>query len=143
MQPKIKVIVGYREDQYHTIDADEAHKAYYLFEHPKERGIFSNGVAIRGEDIQSIVPDWHATMGWNPTHELDSNDWNEIRDKGLHYSVSKLLEAAKGIAQLGKHEDLNQPLTELIEQKYPQLAPKPLQIRGGTMKPLADIIKHD
>jgi hypothetical protein len=141
MQPKIKVVVGYREDQYHTIDADEAHKAYYLFEHPKERGIFANGVAIRGEDIHSIVPDWHATMGWNPTHRLDTGDWNEIRDIGAHYTVTKLMSAAHEVAKLGNMQDFNKPLTLLIEQSYPQLAAQPLQIRGGTMKPVADLIK--
>lgn len=139
MQPKIKVIVGYREDQYHTIDADEAHKAYYLFEHPKERGIFSNGVAIRGEDIQSIAPDWHATMGWNPTHELDSGDWNEIRDNGLHYTLTRLMSAAHEIVKIGKPEDLNQPLRLLIEHSYPQLMPKSVQVRGGSMKHIAEL----
>lgn len=141
MNPKIKVVVGYREDQYHTIDAEESHKAYYLFTHPKERGIFKNGVAIRGEDIQSIVPDWHATMGWNPTHELDSDDWNEIRSRGIDYKTSKLLAAAKEIAQIAEGSDFNLSLSALIEQKYPQLAPAPVEKRGGSMKSISELMK--
>ena len=41
---KIKIITGFRKDQYYTIDAEEAHKAYYLFLNPEERGVFNNGV---------------------------------------------------------------------------------------------------
>lgn len=141
MTPKIKLIVGFRRDQEHSIDADEAHKAYYLFLNPEKRGVFKNGLAILGSDIRSIVPDYQGTMGWNPTHTLDTDDWNELRDAGIAYKLPKLLAAAKEIAQIAKPEEFNKPLTLLIEQSYPQLAAQPLQIRGGSMKPLASIIK--
>ena len=71
---KIKIITGFRKDQYYTIDAEEAHKAYYLFLNPEERGVFNNGVAMIGKNVQGIEPDYHATMGWNSTHTLDSDD---------------------------------------------------------------------
>lgn len=114
---KIKIITGYREDQFHTIDSEEAHKAYYLFQHPEQRGVFNNGVAIRGVDIQSIIPDYQSTMGWNPTHELDSDDWNEIRNKNVDREMRDLLYKAKEIAN-SKNPQINKPLSEtLLEHK--------------------------
>src|SRR5215210_8904060 len=101
MQYKIKLITGYRRDQEHSIDANEAHKAYYLFEHPTERGIFSNGLAIIGADIRGIVPDYHGTMGWNPTHPLDGDDWNELHRTGITGTLQRYLEAGRDVARLG------------------------------------------
>ena len=60
MNPKIKLIVGFRRDQEHSIDADEAHKAYYLFLNPEKRGVFKSGLAIVGADIKEIVPDYYS-----------------------------------------------------------------------------------
>jgi hypothetical protein len=113
---KIKIVTGFRKEQYHTIDAEEAHKAYYLFLHPNERGIFKNGVALRGESIQSIEPDYHASMGWNPTHTLDSDDMNEIRQKGIDTKLRDVLYAAKSVAQLGRPELMNLPLSLAVEK---------------------------
>lgn len=114
MKYKVKMIVGYRRDQEHSIDADEAHKAYYLFLNPDKRGVFSNGLAIKGDQIQEIVPDWQGTMGWNPTHVLDGNDWNDIRGKGVDRELRDMLSSAKTIAYRGKPEELNIPLTNLL-----------------------------
>jgi hypothetical protein len=95
---KIKLITGFRKDQSYTIDGEEAHKAYYLFLNPDQRGIFNNGVALLGSHIQGIEPDYHATMGWNSTHILDSDDWNELRSKGIDKKLGGLLEKAKEVA---------------------------------------------
>lgn len=97
---KIKIKTGYREDQYYTIDLDEAHKAYYLFLNPEERGVFENGVALIGKNIQGIEPDYTATMGWHPTHKLDADDWNEINKSGVHTQLMSGLAKAKEIANL-------------------------------------------
>lgn len=124
---KIKLIVGFRRDQEHSIPAEEAHKAYYLFTHPEARTIFSNGLAIKGDQVQEIVPDWQGTMGWNASHQLDGDDWNEINLSGVGKKMQELLSNAKDIAQLGEESDLNKPLTELLENKYPKLnAPEKL-----------------
>lgn len=114
MSYKVKLIVGYRRDQEHTIDADEAHKAYYLFLNPDTRTVFSNGLAIKGDQIQEIVPDYHGSMGWNPTHQLDSDDWNEIHRLGVHRKITHMLSIASQIAQTATAEEINTPLTELI-----------------------------
>jgi hypothetical protein len=100
MNLKIKVITGFRKDQQYTIDAEESHKAYYLFLNPEKRGIFKNGVAIIGKNIQSIEPDYHATMGWNESHQLDGDDWNEINKLNIKNIISNKLEDAKKIANL-------------------------------------------
>ncbi len=122
---KIKIITGYRADQYQIVDAEEAHKAYYLFLNPEKRGIFANGVALRGSDIQSIQPAWQETMGWNPTHTLDSDDWNEIRDDGIDRKLQhQILPAAREVASLMKPEDMNRPLSQLLKS-YPQAIPLP------------------
>lgn len=115
---KIKVIVGFREDQYYVIDGNEAHKAYYLFMNPEERGVFKNGVAVLGKNIQGIEPAWNETMGWNPTHELDDDDWNEIHKKGAQDKIRELLKEAKRVMPLVEQNKalLQINLSEIIKE---------------------------
>ena len=80
---KIKIITGFRDEQYYIIEAEEAHKAYYLFNDPEARTTFKNGVALIGKNIQGIEPAYNETMGWNTTHKLDNDDWIEMRQKGI------------------------------------------------------------
>lgn len=119
MKHKIKLITGFRTDQHSTVDADEAHKAYYLFRNPEERGVFNNGVAIVGKYIKGIEPDYHATMGWNPTHQLDSNDYNELRGRGVDVEIRDALANGKLLADQitssNKAEILNAPLKKALE----------------------------
>ena len=124
MSYKIKVITGFRKDQYYSISAEEAHKAYYLFLNPEKRSIFSNGVALIGSNIQGIEPDYNGTMGWNPDHTLDSDDWNELREKGVDRKLRDYLYKGKEIAQLEPPQKMSLPLTEIIksyENKNPLL----------------------
>ncbi|MHB8674639.1 MAG: hypothetical protein ACYDAK_13310 [Candidatus Limnocylindrales bacterium] len=97
MNLKIKIITGFRKDQHHTIDAEEAHKAYYLFLHPEERGVFNDGTAIVGSHIQAIEPDYNATMGWNASYQIGDDDWNEIKKVGIDLKLKEILFAAKQI----------------------------------------------
>jgi hypothetical protein len=119
MKLKIKVIVGYRDDQYHVIDSEEAHKAYFLFLNPEARAVFSNGVALIGKNIQGIEPAYNETMGWNPSHKLDSDDWNDIRRKKIDVDLRDLLYAAKGAAEIAasKPEILKMSLSEATSPK--------------------------
>lgn len=121
MKYKIKLITGFRRDQEYSIDATEAHKAYYLFDNPTERGTFNNGIAIKGDQIQEIVPDYQGTMGWNATHVLDGDDHNELHKAGVSQKMRWIMTAAKEVAKLGEPKDLLVPLDELIKNKYPQL----------------------
>lgn len=138
---KVKMIVGYRKDQEHSIDANEAHKAYYLFLNPDARSIFSNGLALKGSQIDEIIPDWQGTMGWNPSHVLDAADWEEISSSGAHREMQNILSAAKEIATLGHEGDLSVPLEQLITTKYSRLyVPKDsYQLRGGGAKSIEEI----
>lgn len=96
----IKIVTGFREDQFVSVPLQEAHKAYYLFLNPDTRTIFSNGVAILGRDIQRIVPDWNATMDWNDMHKIDSYDLAEIKANGVHDKMKSLMAKAKDISLL-------------------------------------------
>lgn len=110
----VKIVAGFRKDQQYTIPAEEAHKAYYLFLNPDQRGIFSNGVAVRGEDIKTpcIVPDYHTTLGMNEAHTLDAYDMRDIRRIGLDEKLRKLIFEAKQVALEGNPKLNALPLSQ-------------------------------
>ena len=121
----IKIITGFRENQYYAINDQETHKAYYLFNNPEMRGVFKNGVALVGKNVQGIEPALNETMGWNPTYKLGDDDWNEIRQKGIDKKFQILLQQAKDIADLAEKNPalLEMPLDEAVkllpERKIP------------------------
>lgn len=119
MKYYIKLVTGFREDQYISIPMQEAHKAYYLFTHPEERGVFSNGMAIIGKNIQEIKPDWNATMGYNQSYQLNDFDYQEINTKGVNEKMKILLEEARDIANLipNNPQLANKKLGEIIEER--------------------------
>lgn len=112
----LKVVCGFRKEQEFTINANEAHKAYYLFNNPEKRGTFDNGLAIKGSDISRIIPDYCTTMGWNTTHTLTDDDFNELRKNGVMQKLQVIMSSAKEIARIGNPEDLAKPLIELKDQ---------------------------
>jgi len=112
---KFKIITGFRDDQFYTIDESEIHKAYYLFMNPESRTIFSDGVAIIGKNIQGIEPDYHSTMGWNKTHRLETDDFNEMREKGVLQKFTAIMSKGKEIAEIAIQDQnlLKKPLNEI------------------------------
>lgn len=110
---KIKIVCGFRKDQEFTIDANEAHKAYYLFNNPDKRGIFNNGLAIKGVDIQRIEPDYNATMGWNQGYSLTPADWDEVNQSGVSRKFTEIMGLAKDVARSGNQKSLTLPLIEI------------------------------
>ena len=112
----LKVVCGFRKEQEFTIKANEAHKAYYLFNNPDKRGTFDNGLAIKGSDISRIIPDYCTTMGWNPTHVLTDDDYNELRENGVMQKLQGIMSSAKEIARIGDPDDLAKPLIELKDK---------------------------
>lgn len=128
MEPKyyLKLITGFRDDQFVSVPMQEAHKAYFLFRNPEQRGVFENGVALVGSSIKEIHPDYNATMGWNPDHKLNADDYNEINSNGIGQKMSLLIEKAKEISDIviEKPELLRIKLGEILKN-LPQIeAPK-------------------
>lgn len=131
MKYYIKLICGFRQDQEYTIPAAEAHKAYWLFANPEARTFFEDGLAIKGSDIQRIVPDYQTTMGWNVSHKLGDDDWNEIHSNGVMGKMQNILASAKEVARICAPEDLQTPLPKLLKEKYDGLLSDDNRRGGG------------
>ncbi len=136
---KIKLITGYRKDQEYSIDAEEAHKAYYLFNNPDTRTTFKDGLALKGSEIELIEPDYQGSMGWNPTHKLEADDYNEIRDKGIDRELRAIMSKANDLAKIATTQDLNLTLTEALK-KYPQLDKPQAERREGAIKRIGEMM---
>lgn len=93
-------VVGFRNDQDVSIPLQEAHKVYYLFNNREKQGVFDGGIAIVGSSIQIIKPDYNKTMGWNENHNINNEDWNELRREGIEEKMMLLMEKAKEIAKM-------------------------------------------
>lgn len=109
----IRVVTGYRKNQGFTLNAEEAHKAYYLFLNPDQRGIFSNGVAVQGKDIKTIEPDYNATMGWNETYEPNEYDHRQLEENGVKKKLRNALAKANLLAKDNK--GLNEPMSGAVK----------------------------
>jgi hypothetical protein len=109
---KIKIVTGFRQDQCHSVSIDEAPKAYYIFMNPEKRAVFSGGLALVGQDVRKIEPDYHGTMGWNLSHALDGDDWNEIRTSGVERKLREAMQVAQKIAQTNRMDLIQLPLSE-------------------------------
>lgn len=105
---KVKLMIGYNKS--YSIDSEEAHKAYYLFLNPGQRGVFKNGTAVRGQDIMGIEPDYHSVFGWNESHKLTGEDWNEINKSEECEKLRQKIEDARELAN--NQEALKVPLSE-------------------------------
>lgn len=115
----LKIVCGYDEERHFPIKAQEAHKAYYLFEHPDKRGIFDNGLALTGKEIKIIQPDYHTTMGWNTTHELNDDDWNQLNGQGVVEKMKEIMGNAKDVSMMidKKPELAGMQLGDIIKEK--------------------------
>lgn len=89
-------VVYWNDDQFIPITGEELHKAFALSLDENGRGLFSGGM-IQGKDIKRIIPDWHREFGWNPSHKLGDDDWNQINP--LNDGYIKALEKGKYIAE--------------------------------------------
>jgi len=130
---KIRIICGFRPDQEYSIDANEAHKAYYLFNNPDKRGVFDDGLAIKGSDIQRIVPDYQTTMGWNPTHKLTDEDMNLLYSTGVIQKLREIMSLAKEVSETATHQHLLTPLIEFKRERI-EMAKKAKDLAISALK---------
>ena len=58
-------------------------------------------------------------MGWNPTHRLDDEDWNEMRKKGVDVKFRELLTQARHTSYLIEKnpEIISKPLSEINQKQ--------------------------
>jgi hypothetical protein len=96
-----------------TIDEDELEKAIYSFITGKPV-VFKSGAAIR--HIDSILPDYHAAMGWNEGYKLGALDHEELRQKGITTRLR------------GKYEEITTRVQYLIETRQENLIGKNIEI---------------
>lgn len=75
-----------------SINETEIEKAIFAFI-TGNPVVFSNGGAIR--HIESIMPDWNGTMGWNEGYKLGPEDWAIIHSKGADRKIQLYFENAK------------------------------------------------
>lgn len=74
-----KVKFGFGKDEYITIDETEVEKALTAQVTGKV-ALLKNG-SISGNSIQSILPDWNKSMGWNRDYQLTGEDYQIIGTK--------------------------------------------------------------
>src|SRR5574343_1169103 len=121
----IKVITGFRDDQFVSIPMQEAHNAYHLFKNPDQRGVFNNGIALVGSSIREIIPDYNKTMGWNPDYKLNSRDYVELSRTGVEEKMGVLMEKARQVADLAANDLtlLANPLGDILKANPELTAP--------------------
>lgn len=86
-----KVFRGFNESDFIPIDQSELEKAIYAQISGKV-AILKNGT-IAGNQIGSIVPDYHRAKGWNYGYKLQAEDWKEINRDCKSYTG--IIEIAK------------------------------------------------
>jgi hypothetical protein len=88
-----KILQGYEHERDVIIREDELDKAYGLFM-LGGRAIFSGG-PVDGKNIQTIVEDYHTTMGWNKEYKLGVDDYADMAQKKVDYKMKCALSEAK------------------------------------------------
>lgn len=136
MGMKFKIIYGFDSEQEISIDPDELEKAYGLFL-LGGRAVFKSGDAVDARFIQAIREDYHATMGWAKTHTLETEDYNELHDRGVTGKMKMLMASVKERvdyliangqqAQIGKNIEI------------PELA-RPVERREGKVKSIGEML---
>ena len=111
-----KIIQGYEHERDVIIREDELERAYGLFM-LGGRWIFSGG-PVDGKNIQTIVEDYHTTMGWNKEYKLGTDDYEQLTQQGVDRKMKNLLSEAK------------ERVTYLINSKQENLIGKNAEIPG-------------
>jgi len=129
-----KIIYGYGDTDYIGITENELPKAIWLFKEGKSRAIFEGG-AVRGQDIMRIVPDWHASQGWNKGWKMTPDDYSDVKHLDLPYK--KTYAQANLIADIALKENRLDILALPFEESVLMLPEENKQLSEGT-KMIAD-----
>lgn len=132
-----KIIHGYNETDYIGITENELPKAIWLFKQGTNRAVFENG-AVRGQDIMRIVPDWHASQGWNKSWKMTPDDFADI--KHLEAPYKKAYTEANHIADYAIAENKLNILSLPFEEAL-KIAPQENKQLSEGSKLLADKFK--
>lgn len=89
-----KVMRGFGQDDFIPIDETELEKALYAHIVGNVTATFKNG-SIVGSHISAIMPDYHATMGWNYGHKMGPDDWDEVNQRGVTKAVQGMIGEAR------------------------------------------------
>lgn len=132
-----KAIYGFDAEDYIPVEEDELEKAIYA--HMTGSKTILKGGSMSGDKIHHVVEDNHRTMGWNRGYKLCSDDYAELREKGIDTKLQKVLGKTKERvaflvannrqAEIGK----NVPIPELDTRR-------PYDVSAG-VKMLADKMK--
>lgn len=115
-----KILQGYEHERDIIIRENELERAYGLFM-LGGRWIFSGG-AVDGKNIQTIVEDYHSTMGWNKEYRLGTDDYEQLTQLGVDRKMRLVLEKAKEkvmyLINSNKQELIGKNV-EILELKIP------------------------
>lgn len=101
-----KVIWGFEDERVTSIEEKDLIKALYAMS--LKNKVYLGDVLLDGKYIIAIKEDFHKTMGWNPTYELTSDDWNTIREEGVdRLFIGKLYEAKEKVQYIITSKDTN------------------------------------
>lgn len=98
-------------NNYISIDETDLERALAAFKYGTAV-MFDDGAV---EKVESIIPDQNRSMGWNPSHKLDDDDWNDIRSKGidrkLRDAISEAREDIQMLEDAGRKDLIGKPGT--------------------------------
>jgi hypothetical protein len=114
-----KIIRGFGQDDYLSIDETELDKAIYCHVTGKV-GVFSSG-SISGTTISAIMPDLHAMEGWNQGYKMGPEDYAIARNS--HVAAQNFMQLVsdnvKGFMESGQTEKIGK--TNYHELEAPKL----------------------
>lgn len=115
-----KIKTGYGEEEFVSIDETELEIAFFIFLNDS-KAIFKSGV-VRGKDIISIKEDWNAAMGWNKNHQLQPEDWADIRNKGVDAlytgAISNIKEKVQFLIETNQQHLIGKNVAKQLKQIY-------------------------
>ena len=101
-----KVIWGFDEERSTDIGESELIKALYAMSTKSK--VYLGDILLDGKYIIAIKENYQKTMGWNPTHEMDSDDWNQLKTEGIDkLFAGKVYEAKQKVQDMIASKDLS------------------------------------